>query len=304
MTKQTETHFVEPSELRDVISHLKLNSTYFIAGSNSIYVPRGRRKYIDRTAVKPWVDLEGDVRQMTPGEAARVELMREWPHLKRVGWPSRLVRLLDWRSPMFFSGEHAGPMIYIDLDAAYSQIYSNLWLDTAYPRGYYGRYPLAEVADRLKIWKAARNSLIGICRSRTGTAYRGNHRITLKMKNRFLAPGLWATVQHLLHMIMSKAIECDAIYGNVDGYVFKTNQWWGVEEFTGWLADLGFHWSIRSQGQGEIVSWNNYRIGQKATKAYKLNLGSSNRSFNNVKSKNKDWEQYWRNCQRIRREAT
>ncbi len=303
MTKQTETYFIAPSELKLVISHLKRQSTYFIAGINSIYVPAGRRKYVDKTIVKPWPDSEGEIRQMTPGEAARTELMREWPDLKRVGWPGKLVSLLDWRSPMLFAGAQAGPMMYIDLDAAYSQIYEKLWLDVAYPRGYYGRYPLKNVAERLKIWKAARNSLIGITRSRQGVAYRGQRRIVLKMKNRYLSPGLWATTQNLLHMVMAKAIECGAVYGNVDGFVFKLSLWEEIEEFTFWMSDLGFRWSIRSQGEGEIVSWNNYSIGGKATKAYKLNLSSSNRSFNNVCVNNEGWENYWRNCQKIASQA-
>ena len=298
----TETIFVTGSELRETMSHLQREATYFIAGSNSIFVPRGGLRYVDKAAVKPWSDLEGVSQLMTPGQAARTELTREWPLLKRVGWNGAQVRLLDWRSPMHYTGPQVGEMIYIDLDGAYSQIYENLWLDTSYPCGYYGRFPLNDVAQRLKIWKGARNSLIGICRSQSAVAYRGTRRIALRTKNKYLSPGLWATTQTLLHWIMGRAILHGAVYGNVDGYIFRTEAWGFVEEFTAWLSSVGLRWSIRSSGLGEIVSWNNYKIGTTATKSNKLKLKHKSGEFSNVdlQLRTRVWGKYWRSINRIR----
>lgn len=284
------------------MSHLQSQGTYFIAGTNTLYVPAGRKRYVDKTVCKPWPDLNGDIRLLNPGEAARIELAREWPDLKRVGWRGGMIGLLKWRSPLHYSGQYVGPMIYIDLDGAYSQIYERFWLDTSYPRGYYGQYPLWDVAQRLKVWKSARNSLVGITRSTEAVAYRGTNRIVLKTKNKYLSPGLWASVQTTLHWIMNKAIELGAIYGNVDGYIFPLPSWAFVEDFTEWLSDNQVKWSIRAQGSGEVVCWNNYRIGQVRTKANQLNLKHKSKEFTNVSDTNADeWAAYWKNCGEIAR---
>jgi hypothetical protein len=282
------------------MAHLRSQSIYYVCGASSIYVPSSQARYVDEKVCKPWPDIRGQVRMMTPGEGARVELMREWPLLKRVGWSGKSISLLDWRSPLYYTGPWVGDAMHIDLDGAYNQIYRRLWLDTSFPRGYYGRYALRDVAQRLKPWKAARNSIVGLSRSREGVAYRGQKRIKLKMKNRYLSPGLWATVQAILHMVMGQAIKFGAIYGNVDGYIIPLTDWSFVEEFTEWLSDLGFRWSIRSHGEAEVVSWNNYIVGGNATKAYKLNLKHKSRSFSNVDTRDfQRWGTYWQNCGRI-----
>ncbi len=298
-------YYVTAREMKDVMSHLQGQGTYFVGGSNSIYIPKGKIKYLDKSACRPWPNLENEVGSLSPAEAARIELMRAWPELKRVGWSPKQVSLLDLRSPLYYTGPRIGPMTYIDLDAAYSQIYARLWLDTTYPRAYYGQYPLWGVANRLSIWKAARNSLIGICRSRDAIAYRGTKRITIKVKNRYLSPGLWATVQRVLHWVAAEAIGRGAIYVNVDGYIFP-----GVAdnfciEFMERLSELGLRWSIRSEGEGEIVAWNNYRIGFTKTKSYRLGLMHNSKEFSNVDfTDEEEWERYWAGCGRIYRDAT
>jgi len=290
--------------MMDVMTHLQRQGTYFIGGSNSLYIPRGKIKYLDKSACRPWPNLENEVGPLSPAEAARTELMREWPELKRVGWSPRQVTLFDHRSPLHYTGPAVGPMTYIDLDAAYSQIYARLWLDTTYPRAYHGQYPLSGVANRLSIWKGARNSLIGICRSRDATAYKGTKRITIKVKNRYLAPGLWATVQSVLHWIASEAIARGAIYVNVDGYIFPGAADPFSVEFMERLSELGLRWSIRSEGDGEIVAWNNYRIGFTKTKSYRLGLIHNSKEFSNVSSSNTEmWGRYWEGCGRIYRDT-
>lgn len=302
---QVNRYYVKGSELKSVMTHLQREGTYFLAGANSIYVPKGKVKYIDKSVCKPWPDLESVNTLMAPGEAVRTELSREWPELKRVGWQGSQVSLFDWRSPLHYTGQYDGAMIYIDLDGAYSQIYERLWLDTTYPRAYRGQYPLSGVAKRLREWKAARNSLIGICRSRDGVAYKGTKRVQIKMKNKYLSPGLWATVQAILHMIASRAIVLGAIYVNVDGYLFPLGNDWIEGEFLAWLSDLGFRWSIRDQGRGEIVSWNNYHVGSTRTQANRLGLIQNSKEFTNVNHSNGErWEQFWAGCRRIHRNST
>lgn len=304
MMTHNDRHYCTSKELRQVMTHLQREGTYFIAGTNSIYVPKGKVRYLDTSVCKPWPNLDGEVIIMSPGEAVRTELVREWPGLKRVGWSGKQVVLLDWRSPLHYTGQHVGPMIYVDLDAAYLQIYKRLWLDTTYPRAYYGRYPLSAVAKNLEIWKAARNCLVGISRSREAVAYKGTKRVSLKIKNRYLSPGLWATVQNMLHWIAGLAIKHGAIYVNVDGYIFPDEGVEFIEPFLTEISDLGIKWSVRAQGPGEIVSWNNYRIKNTKTQAYRLGLTHNSKGFTNVITSNEgSWRSYWKNCCRIHRNA-
>lgn len=292
--------YVTGSELGIVTSHLRSETTYYIAGSNSAYVPSTKTKYVDKSVCKQWPDLEGQSRLMTPGEAARTEMMREWPLLDRVGWFKGHAKLFDKRPPLHYAGPRVGHMVYVDLDSAYHQLYSNMWLDQLWPRGYYGRYPLSEPANRLKGWKGARNSLVGICRARSGAAYKGNKRITLRFKNRFLSPCLWATVQDLLHVVASKAVELGAIYINTDGYLFYTDPPEFYETFVTWLSENGFRWSVRATGNSEVVSWNNYRVGSTCTKANELSLIQSSKEFTNVNFENRaKWLKWWENARTI-----
>lgn len=287
--------------MRDVMTHLQREGTYFVGGTSSIWVPKGRLKYIDKSVCNHWPDLDGQTRLMTPGEACRTELQREWPDLKKVGWHRGMQSLFDKRSPLHYTGPFSGRMVYIDLVAAYSQIYEKLWLDTSYPRGYFGRYPLAGVAGRLKDWKQARNSLVGIVRSREMVAYRGTKRITIKMKNKYLSPGLWATVQGLLHWIANSALLFGAIYVNVDGYIFKDDESDDWVHFMEWLGYREVRHTIRTAGMGEIVGWNNYVIGTSRTQANKLGLITKSKEFSNV-NKNDDtyrWWKYWSNLSLI-----
>lgn len=288
-------HVIDKVEMARIGAHLRENEIYYLAGSSSIYVPSWTARYKDRAVCKLWPDLGGQSRLMTPGEAARTELKREWPKLKKVGWPGKTVKLLKARSPMHYGGEYSGRMILVDLDAAYCQIYRRLWLDTSFPRGYYGKYPLFNLAHRLHGWKLARNALIGIARSTTCVGYKGPRRIVLKTKNRYLAPPLWATIQAILHWIADLALRSGAIYVNVDGYIFPDNYVGFAEEFMYNLSSLGFDWSIRATGEGEIASWNNYQIGTFKTQLYKLGVRHNSKEFSNVSVKDaKQWGHYWR----------
>ena len=74
---------------------------FMMEGNGSFYVPKIRGKYMVDRIVREWPDLDGEVLPMTPGEAARTELKRAFPDLKRVGWNRPMVKLFDWRWPMY-----------------------------------------------------------------------------------------------------------------------------------------------------------------------------------------------------------
>ncbi len=291
---------VEPNELKEVVKHFTDRCVYFISGSHSIFVPSVQTKYIDRTATKPWPNIEGDRVLTTPGEAARTELTREFPGLTRVGWPGPAVQLLDARPPLMYSGPSKGEFTYIDLTGAYHQIYRRLWLDVCYPRAFYGQYPLKGVAERLNIWKSARNALMGIIRSRSSVGVKGGRRIKLHMRNKFLSPPLWATVQAILNSIAAKAVEHGAIYVNTDGYLFPSAGGVSLLSFVGWLYSNEIAYHVRAEGEGEIKGWNRFRVGKFQTKPYKLELDVTTKEFDNVNRRATDrWISYWRTVGRI-----
>lgn len=273
-------------------NHLMNTGTFFMAGHSTLSVPSQQRKYLSDKGLRMWPDANGELVLLTPGEAARCEMNRAFPNLKRVGWKGPSIKLFDKKPPMVFSGPiDETDMIYIDLKSAYWQIYQQLWLDVAYPRGIYGKYPLFGVALRLGGWKAARNAVIGICRSRELVGYRGHQRVKMQSRNKYLSPGLWATVQDILHWVAQTALKFGATYINTDGYLFDNMD--GADSFMMWLADEEFIFEVRSRGAGEIRAWNNYRVGNKSTQPYKLGLPSYNKEFNNVQGQpNRKWSNY------------
>lgn len=249
-------------------SLLRKSETYYIAGGSSIYVPSRNEKYIlshsyDGTPiVREWPDLDGQMLFMTPGECARTELERNFPNVTRVGWPGKSVTLFDWQWPMVFSQRTKGSLVYTDINGAYHAIYSRLWLDVRFPRGR-GSLHLGVLAKRLSEWKLARNSLIGIVRSRESVAYRGNRRISLRMNNPYLSPHLWATVQGVLNEVAQKALDTGSIYVNTDGYIHPVKS--DIVSFQEWLTDIGLSYKTEA-GEGEIVGWGNYRVASKQTR--------------------------------------
>lgn len=287
-------HAVTAKEMRVVVDHLKERAIYHTLGSNSVYVPSSQMKYMDASVCKLWPNLDEQIEMMMPGEAARTELKRAFPDLKRVGWLSSSVSLFDKRVPLYYEGPTKGEYTYLDLKAAYWQIYRRLWLDVAYPCGYYGQYPLDVVAHNLKDWKGARNALVGLVRSRSVVGVKGTKRYTLSTQNKFLSPNLWATVMDVLHWIAQEALGHGAIYINTDGYIFPTKHLNQIDSFMRFLIENEINFEIRASGDGEIVSWNNYKIGSFRTKSYDLGLIAKSKEFSNVRRTHRKWGKYWK----------
>jgi len=264
---------------------LQHREIYYIAGTNSLTVPSRKEKYImfsrpDGTKVcREWTDETGETLLLTPGEAARAELRKTFPGLRRVGWQSDHVRLLDWRWPMLFTGSYKGDGAYIDLKGAYHQLYSRLWLDTAFPCGY-GSLSLAGIADNLKDWKGARNSLIGITAAREAIGVRGTKTVHLQTRNPYLSPGLWATIQGILNELAWLAEKRGACYIATDGYIFKSED--DASYFEETLYELGLRYR-RLNGQVHIKNWGAYKIKGKETQTYKRSSGNEVRGFRSIR---------------------
>lgn len=257
---------------------------YFQAGHSSIFVPSQRAKYIlshNQAGIpiaREWPDTDGEIIWMTPGEAARTELERNFPDVKKIGWPKKSVKLFDFRWPMYFTGKWKGEAVYIDLVGAYWQIYRYLMLDCCFPRGL-GQLHLWPVAERLKDWKPARNSVIGICRSRQSVGFRGGTRYTLKPFNQFLSPHLWATVMGVLNEVAYKAIDYGGIYVNTDGYILPTYS--RAVEFGQFLTDFGLEHRAMA-GDCVIRGWGNYRVAGRETKSFSVSQEWNGRTFKSL----------------------
>lgn len=280
-------------ELRTITDHLKQQVIYHTLGSSSVFVPSTQIKYMDATVCKLWPNLEERFELMMPGEAARTELTRAFPNLKRVGWSGPHVSLFDKRVPLYYEGPTVGEFTYLDLKAAYWQVYKRLWLDVAYPCGLYGQLPLDVVAANLKEWKGARNALVGLIRSRSVIGVKGTRRYTLSTQNKFLSPCLWATIMSLLNWIADTALQHGAVYINTDGYIFPTQNLRQLDSFMEFLIDHEINFEIRTAGEGEIVSWNNYKIGSFRTKSNELGLTTKSKEFSNVRGTARNWAKYW-----------
>lgn len=281
---------VTSSEIARAIVTCQKNNMGAICGNSSIYIPKLKTKFIDKAACVPWPDLNGEVIQMTKGEAARTELDREFPDLKRVGWPGPMISLFDKRPPMLYTGPATFDGWYVDLKGAYWTIYRRLWLDTCWPRGR-GGMPLCRVAARVGSDKGVRNSVIGVISGRYVTMVKKNGSIKqVKSRNKYLSPGLWGTIQDILHDIANRARQAGAVYICTDGYLFHHNS--QVDEFTAWLEQAGFSLHLYS-GEIDIKAWGIYKVGNaKETARYNRSSAAIVNQFSNLYQE-RDTVQWW-----------
>lgn len=272
------------NEFRFMRMFLQHREIYFIAGTNSLFIPSRQEKYVqfdrpDGTRVcREWPNSKGEKELLTPGEAARSELARTFPGLRRVGWMAASIKLFDWRWPMLYQGPFAGRGAYIDLSGAYHQLYSRLWLDTAFPCGY-GTLSLSGIADNLKEWKAARNSLVGVTAARQTMGVRGYKSFPLHTKNAYLSPGLWATIQAILNELAFFAEKCGARYIATDGYIF--DDLLKAEHFEEVLYDSGLRYR-KATGRIDVKGWGSYAVGKKATETYKRAITRESKGFRSI----------------------
>jgi len=300
MTKKNVRVLLAPAEFRETQRVLMDDGVYFIAGSSSLSIPATHTTYIDQSSTRLW-DMGDNVEAVTPGEAARYELAAHLGDIRRVGWSRNDITLFDHRVPLYFSGPgRSEEYVLVDLVGAYHQIYRLLWLDVSYPRALGGRYYMAGVAGALESWKAARNAVVGISRSREMTAYRGYNRYSITTTNRYLSPAFWATICSLLCWVATEAIAYGAVYINTDGYIFPSERM--ADEFMLFLLRYDWLFTVRARGPGEIRGWNSYKVGAKETHHYKLGLPIGGKEFTSVNLADAEkWSRYWL---RLRRYGT
>jgi hypothetical protein len=254
-------------QLREHKKQLIKDGITFVEGTDSIYMLSSRVKIINRDTAVYWPTLDGKVVLMTPGEVARTELRREFGDYKRFYKKAdfdREKKLLDTPPPYFWDGIPVKnkPLFYVDLSAAYWQIYQWLTLDMVHPLGM-GDKHFYHLAHRLKEFKLARNSIIGITRTCKMSVWKKGEPIEQGFTNPYYNPAIWATVQGIMHELAWTARTHGAAYIAVDGYIFCSPLDFGW--FTAFLDDMGFTYKTE-KGEGYILGWSVYSVGNKATR--------------------------------------
>lgn len=266
---------------------------FFMKSPHSTYVPTLKTKYILDKVVREWPDIWGEVLPMAPGEAARTELRRHIGDIGRVGWRGKDVKLFSWRWPMFCIEPFEGYATYIDLKAAYWQIYRKLCLDCIFPN-VQGKLSLLPVANALYGWKLARNSVIGVTSNRRALACKDGQTISITTRNRYLSPHLWATIQAILNELAYLALQHKAFYCLSDGWFFPMGE--DVDNFCTELQMLGIDYR-KVNGFCHVRGWQSYHFeGHKTTEIYKKGLFGG-RMFRSIRLQN-PWEpmnltKYW-----------
>lgn len=248
--------YLMPDELEVICQAFQADNTYYILGTDSVFCPQLKTRYVDKTSTEEWPNLDGEVVLMTAGECARTELKRFYPDCNFRARKSDF-KLLDIAPPMYFTGkQYHGPLYYYDLVGAYSSIYRWLTLDCCWPRGD-GEMPLMRVADRLKGWKKARNSLVGVTRAYTMVGVKGQHQKEVRFHNPFFNAHLWRTIQAVLHDIASVALRRGAFYISTDCAMFPNRK--GYQDTCALLEGTGFELH-KGEGEGDIRGWGSYSI--------------------------------------------
>jgi hypothetical protein len=261
--KQGEKRIFLPLKgMTELQTDLAQRGVSYIQSSSSIYVPSTKVKYLVQASCHYWQGLDGRGYLMSPGEIARTELTREFGKPK-IWLKKSDFEKLDFPVPQYWNGEqYTGYLWYVDLNAAYHQIYQELSLDVVWPRGL-GSLMLKPVADRVKGCKPARNAIVGCTRSRLIFMNTPEGVKRMYFENNFLNPALWRTIQSILHEIATTAIRGGCRYVATDGYLFDN----AIDfcDFTAFLADNEI--SFKSEkGPGYIRGFADYKVGKKETK--------------------------------------
>lgn len=278
--------YVDKVEFREMKLATVAACETIIDGSSSYYIPSQRLKVVHKGACKPWPTVDGDTQLMTPTEAARTELKREFPDLKRLGWRGKHKSLFSIPMPFFCRGPVWFLGYHIDLTAAYWQIYRNLMLDCRWPRGL-GMLELRGVADRLEKWKLARNALVGITRSTSATAIKNKGRVKVYPDNPFLTPLLWANIQYVLHSLASISRDLGGHYCMTDGYLMEEGD---ARRFMSLLDVYDIKYTAH-YGEIEIKGWQSYRVeGYRTTHHYRNNSQVRGAISNIVNLSNEEYD--------------
>jgi hypothetical protein len=184
---------------------------------------------------------------------------------KRVGFNRQTYQMCFIPQPLYcMPPEDTFEGVYVDITAAFWNIYRHLSLDVFYDGEHLGNgaarfsHLPAEYAGE----KKARNALIGITRARTQVYYHYGVAKQCPSHNPLLAPQLWGFIAHCLHEIAGLAVACGAVYVNTDGYIFPSGSHSQMEAFREIVGAYSLNTSIKASGQCAVYGVGRYEFNQ------------------------------------------
>lgn len=237
-----------------------------VFGTRTISDMIGRAKYIDESVwpVTPTETARPYIRMIWEQQCARPKTARSsWMGYKRVPWSRETFPMLWLNPPMFFERPSHGDLTYVDIKAAYFQLYSPASLDLRFnpQRRMFGQGLISFLrTDELAALKETRNTIIGVVRARERTQWSHGKVTKVPTYNRFLAPELWGYLMHTLHAIAHDVIErFDVRYMNTDGFIVPTAEAGLLREFL--AEEWGLESTVKGQGEGSVWAMGAYKLG-------------------------------------------
>ncbi len=239
-----------------------------VLGTRSAYDVTHRRKFVDR---EDWPLAAHELARPYLRHihtSQRTESPRAMAH-RRVPWRTGALAMLDIPAPLYYPGVPVtGDLAYVDIDAAYFQLYEcgtlDLDFDPVSVSIGYGRVDFLH-REALRESKALRNCIVGCTRATAvDEVRRGVHR-RHRTYNPHLAPCLWGYLAHTLHAVMREAIErFGACYVHTDGMIVHRSK---ADAVLAWLReDWRLHARIVAQGPGRVTGIGSHVVGEKRTR--------------------------------------
>lgn len=242
---------------------LRRNNTMFTIAkrglNNSLLVPSEQTKYINIEACKEVINPKTQMLEfMLAGEYTK-ECLKEMYEPFRQN--TKIAKHTLQNAPIWYSGSYLQrELVYIDIKSCYYQLYKKLWLDFTEPYMKPPKMiPLKPIAERLKDWKAARNSVMGYLASEyiCNVYEKKHHYIYIAKSKKYFNPCILHCVNLMLHELATHALKLGSIYINTDGYFFLKNS--RYPEMMRLLDKLGLEFRT-ILGLGDIYRFNAYRI--------------------------------------------
>lgn len=243
-----------------------------VLGTRTISDMVGRCKYIDSSVwpVTPTETARPYIRMIWEEQCAHRKTPRsKWMGHKRVPWSRETFPMLDLNPPLFFDRPSHGDLTYVDIKAAYFQLYSPATLDLRFnpQRGTFGQGLIEFLrTDELATLKETRNTIIGVVRARARTQCSYGKVSKVPTYNRFLAPELWGYLMHTLHAVAHDLIErFDVRYVATDGFIVPSHQAPLLREFL--AEEWGLETAVKGQGEGSVWALGAYALGSLGSRS-------------------------------------
>lgn len=243
-----------------------------VLGTRTISDMVGRTKYIDSSVwpVTPTETARPYIRMIWEEQCAHPKSSRsKWMGYKRVPWSRETFPLLNINPPLFFDRPSHGEFTYVDIKAAYFQLYSPATLDLRFnpARGVFGQGLIEFLRTaELATLKETRNTIIGVVRARSRMQCSHGKVSKVSTYNRFLAPELWGYLMHTLHAVAHDLLErFDVRYIATDGFIVPTGQAAALREFL--AEEWGLETAVKGEGEGSVWALGAYKLGELGSRS-------------------------------------